>query len=346
MAQLANTFQSQASSAAGLVRSRVMRLARRPWHLAVPACIIFSLPAPSGIKALSGGLDSMSAQSATGDIERGRVLGPDETIAGRAVGERSVFLLTENRSLIEITWPGGRYTRLTVQGAGPDDEPWGLARLSSGELWTLLNRNTLGRLSPEGRVGRRLELDRPHVGLFALGRQLLYQAFDSRSGPTVEIGPPGNDSRRLLGDLRPRSVGFALPHALLAGLVMCGPAAHADVPCWFPGEIVLHLIDTLGGIRVAQLTHLQPGDTPSANLEEHPGPILDAYSSSQTIWILATQENSSRGADGWRVLKYDQEGRLLKSRPLGLPARLILSGTEHAIHLLMRSGLVEEINVD
>src|SRR5580765_4264166 len=119
----------------------------------------------------------------------GPVIGA-EVIAGRA-DAADVTLLAGGLDLVRVDLATRSFAR-THLALGPGDSCWGLARVSSGALWTMKGRRTLARLLADGTILDETPLPSPLFGIFAAGDRLVYQeATFTAPSPALMVGPPG-----------------------------------------------------------------------------------------------------------------------------------------------------------
>ncbi len=280
----------------------------------------------------------------------GPVVGND-TIVGRAYVEGRVLLLTDAPALITVDLNRQRAAQTPVSGRGAD-VLWGLARLDDGSLWTLAGQRALGRVEPDGRISERIDLSAPHVGVFSTGRELVYQVLDFQ--PPVDAlaaGPPGERSRRRWSVLQTRTYRLARASVAALNLISCGSTDTAEIPCWFPDEAAVTLIDSDGRSRHLALPEL-PVVAPEVLLtSDHPArPVRDVFvAASRDLWVLGSgTPGKPQGLGvpgGWLLARYDSSGRLVRRADLPAGARLILHASGDRCVLLAGDGHVVEVRL-
>jgi hypothetical protein len=278
------------------------------------------------------------------------VVAPEDLIVGRALDDDVVELLTESRRLIRIGLDDDEIAVVRLQ-VEDQDNIWGLARSRSGELWTLLNRQTLARISKQGVVERRIPLARSHIGLFSLNGSLVYQALPRPSQPLLSLGPPGDTGRAPITGFEARVRTANVPDMLIENLVMCGAGTAGVLPCWFPDDVVLHLIGLNASSQRLDLPALAWSGHPDS---QHPSvhgpedaaqPIWDAYIDKTSLWVLSGLDQLSIPArkGGLRLIRFGVAGDLIAEKPLATPARLILGTRGKQVWLLLTSGSLEKV---
>lgn len=277
------------------------------------------------------------------------VVAAGETIVGRAIDDERAFLLTDSAVLIEINPGLSRVKRHSIKGRQPSDRVWGLARLADGTLWTLLDRTTLGRLTGSGEVVRRLMLTEPHFGLFGLGMHLVYQTIPTTTRAIVLTkGPPGNLDRQPFGTLRLREFDGMRAEVWAANLVSCGATRSAILPCWFPDQPVVDLIDSNGVGRQLSLKNLRGSPLVSSTLASNrPQPLWDALVTGNEIWVVSSAATPPGSPDAgplrWRLFRYALDGRVLSQVRLASPPRVILGVSAGIGYLLTAHGRIERV---
>ena len=173
----------------------------------------------------------------------GSVLGGNAPIVGRAACG-STWLLDESRQLVEVLPASGRIASRAVQGFAPGAQPWGLACLSDGSLWTLESPRVLARLSAAASVAERVALGLPRVALFASGDRLIFQQMPLVArAPVLASGPPRQPFQvRPWAGLDGRAAA-SREDELKHNIVSCGLPAGAWLPCWFADESRISVSD-------------------------------------------------------------------------------------------------------
>jgi hypothetical protein len=261
-------------------------------------------------------------------------------IVGRAVCNDRVWLLTENRELVDIS--PRRLTAFTrpVRGFDRDDRPWGLACLSDGSLWTLASPRVLTEITSDSRTTGRTTLRDPAVALFGVGDRLLIQvAPPVVSAPLLASAPPRHPA-----ELRPWPglVGRApasRTDLFTDNLVTCGMATGRDVPCWFANDTLVTVSDGLRTRRVAFPFVEAAGIDRAA-------PIRDlAMVSAGRAWVLATSTKSVSGRRSGGRLFLSDGGREVARIDVAPEARMIVSADEATCLLLTVKGHLLEVGV-
>ncbi len=274
----------------------------------------------------------------------------DEIVVGRAVAGNTVWLATGRDAMVRIDLVRHRWSRVRLHPLLRNEHVWGLARTGSGEMWALIGRTTLARLDNDGIVGRRITLRKPHAGIFATKRDLVFQILSLPSHvPALEAGPPGGERRRVWSTMRTRAPSRAARVISALNLVSCGSTGGVVVPCWFPDQPALTLIDDSGSSRELFLEGLtglarqvQPGSG-SARPTIH-----DVFvSADDAVWVLGAGEapgvEIGARAGGWLLARYDLDGRLFRRMHLSEPVRLLLTAYGEACLALSWSGHVVEV---
>ena len=287
------------------------------------------------------------------DVVSGRLVPATDIIVGRTVADEHVFILTDMKLLVKIDPFSQTAERVQLSGVTIEENIWGLARLASGAMWTLIGTRALGEISPEGDVVRRIPLIEPQVGLFGWNNRLVYQAFDAGAGtPALTYGPPGAKSREPFGSLRLRHFAAARVESVARNLVLCGVGRGNELPCWFRNEATIDRIrldQPSSSLQLDTLIVSEP--TPAATpAEERPRLIWDAYTTeTNDLWILSTivtaLEPDLNAREARQLLHYSPEGDLIGEVLLPRPARAILAIREDTSYLLTREGQIAEVQV-
>jgi hypothetical protein len=276
----------------------------------------------------------------------GPVIGP-EVISGRVV-DRAILLLAGGFDLVSIDLAARRAERRPLTLA-PGEACWGLARLDNGELWTLKGRATLARVERSGRIAAEIPLAAPHFGVFAAGNRLAYQeAIFTAPGPALHTGTPDGTARAPWSALTTRPFArLARASATALNMVSCGSTASPEVPCWFPDEAAVSLIDAAGHTRRVALPGLTTVSPESLLTSDNPArPVRDAYvDRAGGLWVLSSGSLSAETSHigGWIIARYSRDGAALGLSRLSEPARLILAAETSRVTLLLSSGSVGEI---
>lgn len=283
------------------------------------------------------------------DVKFGPVV-DDEVIVGHVIAGPTAWLATDGDALVQIDFAAARYTRAALHPLQANEHVWGLARTSTGEVWTLIGRTTLAQINDDGEIVRRIALDEPHVGLFGGGRELVFQVMNLHPpAAALEAGPPGGAARHAWGGMRTRDLPFTRAAVAALNLVSCGATAGAVTPCWFPDQPALTLTDRSGASRVVPLDGL-PVVAPEVLLaSDNPRrPVRDALVTAENaVWVLGSGEppdgDPSTRPGGWLLAKYDLDGRLFRRVQLPEPARLLLGARDDTCLLLAWDGRVVEV---
>ena len=261
---------------------------------------------------------------------------PAAVIVGRAQCGQRTWLLTETPELVEVF--SGSITIHPVRGLAAGDDPWGLACLTSGALWTLAEPRALARLGPDGRVLERVALGLPRVALFGIGEALLFQQLPTVPGaPVLTTSPPTRplETRSWIG-LVSRG-GTSPEEELTRSFVNCGLGRGGLVPCWFADEPRITLSD---GAHAHLLTLSFP-----RSVDGH-YPIWDvALAGTGRAWVLLAELDTATGhRAGGRLSVVDERGVEQGHVDLRPAARLILSATPTECLLLNVGGTLTEVS--
>ena len=285
------------------------------------------------------------------EVKFGPVLG-NELIVGHAIAGRTAWLTMGGDAIIQVDLDSARFTRAALHPLHPDEHVWGLARTNAGEMWTLIGRTTLAQVEDDGAIVRRIALDEAHVGLFASGKELVFQIMNLHPpAAALEAGPPGGATRHSWSGMRIRDLPFTRGAVAALNLVSCGATAGAVMPCWFPDQPSLTLTDrsgasrdlTLDGLPVVAPELLLASDNPRR-------PIRDVLvTAGNAVWVLGSGEppggDGSARPGGWLLARYDLDGRLFRRVQLPEPARLILGVRDDTCLLLAWDGRVVEVRL-
>ena len=276
-----------------------------------------------------------------------------DIIVGRTVSDDHVFVLTDMQLLVKIDPFRQTAEQVQLGGVRIEENIWGLARLESGVMWTLIGTRILGEISSEGEVVQRIPLGEPQVGLFGWNNRLLYQAFDAPAGtPALAFGLPDTEHREPFGSLRLRHFDTARVESLALNLVLCGVGRGDELPCWFRNEATIDRVRLGKPSRPLRLDSLVTSEptwdaTPA---EQRPRPIWDAYiTETNDVWVLSTivaavpPEPNAREAR--RLLRYSPEGKLIGQVRLARPARMIMLVRGDTCYLLTREGQTLDVQV-
>jgi hypothetical protein len=280
----------------------------------------------------------------------GPILG-NEMIVGHLSEGDTAWLATGGDAILRVDLNSRRHARSGIESLGAGEHIWGLAKTSSGAgLWTLVSRNALAEVNEQGQIVRRYQLDEPHVGVFAWGRDLIFQTANLRAPAfALAAGAPGGVVRRTWGRMRTREMQFNRVASAALNLVSCGSSEGALMPCWFPDTATITLTDRSGSSRdlaLDGLAHVAPEILLASDNPQRP--IRDAIvTNTNAIWVLGSGEPPDRRmADrpgGSLLARYDVDGRLFRRVRLPEPARILLHATEDGCVLLAWDGRVVEV---
>lgn len=261
---------------------------------------------------------------------------PAAVIVGRAQCGQRTWLLTDTSELVEVS-PDG-VTVHPVRGLAGGDDPWGLACVTSGALWTIAAPRALARLGPDGRVLERVALRLPRVALFGVGDALLFEQLPTVPGaPVLTTSPPARplETRSWIGLVSRR--GASREEELMRSFVNCGLGRGGLVPCWFADEPRITLSD---GADARSLTISFP-----PSVDSH-YPIWDvALAGPDRAWVLLAALDAATGRRaGGRLSVVDDRGAEQEHLDLRPAARLILSATPARCLLLNVDGNLTEVS--
>ena len=271
-----------------------------------------------------------------------------EVIAGRVVDHEMLLVLAGGTDLVRIELGAHRADRRHLD-LDPGDSCWGLARLDAGPVWTLKGRHTLARIDRGGHVVDQIPLATPHFGLFAAGNRLVYQEANFTSpAPALLVGAPDGTRRSRWSDLTTRVfANLARASAAALNMVSCGTSVTGEVPCWFPDEAAVSLIDAAGQTRRVPLPGLTVVAPETLLTAENPArPVRDAYvDAAGDIWILSSGSPAAgvETIGGWILARYGHDGVAKGISRLSEPARLLLDVGTRRVTLLLSSGNVGEV---
>jgi hypothetical protein len=264
-----------------------------------------------------------------------------QVIVGRAHCAGATWLLTDGLELTRVSVDSLAASTSPLRGLRPGEKPWGLACLSNGELWTLATHDALARLTADGRVVERVRLDKPGLGIYGAGAQLLLQHLPAEVGkPLLSAGLPRNLSSFAHWPAPLSQHALSPEEQLRANLVSCGIGTSGFVPCWLVGRTRLVVGDgTPGHTTVRELRFVRAGTVDDSV------PIWDvALAGASRVWVLAS---ARAGPDGRRL-----GGRLTRSTRRGTDegfidlspsARLILWAVDDRCVLLSVTGQLLEV---
>lgn len=277
----------------------------------------------------------------------GPVIGP-EVIGGRADVASEVLLLAGGMGLVRIDLASRRAARASIQVA-PGEECWGLARLSSGDLFTLEGRRTLARLDPGGRILGRTPLPMAHFGVFAVADRLIYQRADfTAPGVALRAGSPDGVQTPWSAIATRAFPALARASAAALNMITCGATDGPERACWFPDEAAVALVAENGATRRRPLSGLETVSPEVLLTSDNPRrPIRDAYVDRRgDLWILSSgtpPDGQPAVAGGWILAKYGGDGLPKGHARLSEAVRLILRVEAARVLVLAASGRVAEV---
>jgi hypothetical protein len=272
-----------------------------------------------------------------------------EGIAGKADDHAGHVWLLAGNALVRVDLERRTETR-TPLDVTPAGQCWGLARLSDGSLWTLKGRHAVIQIGDDGHVLREIPLQNPHLGLYADGDRLLFQEADMSPPNTALLASrPGGAERVPWGAMKTRPFdGLSLGVVAALNLLSCGVTWQREIPCWFPDEPVLSLVDPAGGTRrleLAGIDRIAPEKLVASSAPARP--VRDVYLDADgTIWVLGSGAPPAQPTDlpgGWMLARYRLDGTSIDRHPLAEPVRLILRAGRGRALLLMGNGMVSEV---
>jgi hypothetical protein len=270
-----------------------------------------------------------------------------ELIVGRIAEKDDVWFATSLDTIVHVDLGRAAYERIPVRGREPGEHLWGLARYD-GRSWSLLGRHQLVEIAPDGQVAQRIPLASAHVGVFSGGSGLLYQVMDFKPpADALTMGPPGETNRRPWGNIKTRSMPLERGAVAALNLLSCGSSS--DVPCWFPDEAALTVLDEHGGSRRLELEGLPTVDREVLLASEAPRkPIRDAFvAPGGEIWVIGSGSLKSKQdpnrPGGWLLATYSARGEITRRLELPEPVRLILRADQQSCLVLTWNGFVVEV---
>lgn len=290
----------------------------------------------------------VSASPESVELQGQQIVLPGDTIVGRAYGSESTLLLTDEPALVAVDARSLRATRRVLVDVPDPERIWGLARLDDGTIWTLLDRTLLAQLTPEGRVARRIVLDETHLGLYGLGRELVYQLLPSPAQTSaLTVGPPGASERRPTGGLSLRAPDDRRAEVWARNLVYCGLSRRSALPCWFTDQAMMDLIETGGHNRQIRLPVLevQSPHRPSG-VTDPPQPIWDAILFRDEVLVLsrstppALQQTDS---PAWHLWRFGLDGRTRSHCRIDAAPRILLDADGAVCSFLTWEGFPQRV---
>ncbi len=264
---------------------------------------------------------------------------PSSLIIGRTVCSGATWLLMERLELVVVTHATRQVVTRAVKGLQAADRPWGLACLADGTLWTLATSRTLVRISAEGTIRERIDLQFPRLVIFGWRDRLLFVQLPVLvAKPLLSSSPP-----RVKTEPRPwpRFVGRATETRqdfLARNLVNCGIGNGINLPCWFADERRAIVSDGSTSSAISFAALYAPDVDASA-------PIWDlAIGATDSFWLLpSTTGAAGEHTAGARLFKTDVRGVERASIALTPRARMILAANDVTCLLLTVDGRLMEV---
>jgi hypothetical protein len=253
-----------------------------------------------------------------------------DLIVGRAVCKGVTWILTEGLRLVSVPHDMHVSAAHTVHPMRPGDQPWGLACLADGTLWTLTSAREVARLDPEGLVTERVDLGLPRIALFGAGDRLLFQQLPIvPSAPLLASGLPRSPLEASSWPGLSARDASSRESLLTRNLVNCGIPFRQAIPCWFADETRIVVTDGLSHRTI------EPPMLVAAAVDQET-PIWDAaLAAPHEVWLLlATVRTSESRKAGRRVMWWDNERKEQRVLDLAAPARLILGADQSGCLLL------------
>lgn len=258
-------------------------------------------------------------------------------IVGRAACGHDIWLLNETPELIKVSLSPPHVTAVRLHRLELEDEPWGLACLTDGTLWTLVSPRTLGRVQPDGTIVERVRFRLPRIALFGWGERILFEQMPTVAGAPILVS--GVPRAPLEAKPWPGLKGRADPKPevrLTRNLLACGLGLGASLPCWFPDESEITVSDG-ASVRRIPIPSARARDTDPRT------PIWDvALVPPAGLWALTTVRGT-KPATGARLVRADWRGVESRRVEGGWTARLILAASPRACWLLTGTGELMEI---
>jgi hypothetical protein len=250
-------------------------------------------------------------------------------------------LLTDAPALVEVRLADRSVVRKNVRGIARDEHPWGLACVGVGELWTLVDYRTLARLSASAEVTLRTKLQQPRLNVFGVGDKLLLQRQPGAAGSPLLTAARAVDVNRAEpwpGPVAARQSSSKLD--VPSGLVACGLAYEALLPCWIANQTRIIVSD---GTR-ARTSSVQPRFMTSMAVDPNV-PLWDvAVAPSSTLWILTSAVASEEGRRvGARLTRSNFRGEEVGAVDLMPRARVIVSAADQRAVVLTTAGTLVEV---
>jgi hypothetical protein len=280
----------------------------------------------------------------------------NEGIIGKADDHAGHVWLLAGNALVRVDLKNRTQTRTPLEIV-PAGQCWGLARLADGSLWTLRGRHAVDQIGEGGEVLREIPLQSPHLGLFAVGDRLLFQEADiSPPNPAFFAARPGNADRVVWGEMKTRTFdGFSLGVVAALNLVSCGVSWQPEIPCWFPDEPVVSLVDPSGRTRrleLAGLGRIAPEKLVASSAPARP--VRDVYLAADgLLWVLGSGTPPAKPSNlpgkpsslpgGWVLARYRLDGTPIDRHSFREPVRLILWAGGGRALVLLGNGMVSEV---
>jgi hypothetical protein len=261
-----------------------------------------------------------------------------ETIAGRALVDGRVVLLTTAPALITVDLDARTLARTPIPRHASAPALWGLGE-AGGALYTIAGFSDLMRVDAGGHVRHAARFNRPMGNLLDTPDGMAAQAAVDSAG-TALVWDTDTSARLSAMGGRLRDP-LALSRAEESALHLLSCSTPPDVLCWLPGSNELL---TIAGNQVSAMARL---DTVSpiapARLIEQPTlrTIQDAISTSPDTLIVLFR----RPDEGARLVvgEFDAAGRQRRTLTPAEPLRLLLGVREGRVVALAASGRLTEV---
>jgi hypothetical protein len=261
-------------------------------------------------------------------------------IVGRASCGNDAYLLTRAGEFIHVS--DGRTPSLemhVVRELATKPDLWGLACLSDGSVWTLETGHSLARLTRDGHVSLRLDLQLPWIAVFGAGERLLFQALPVVvNKPVLSTALPASlDAVRSWPGLDGRAGQGSTP-SVTRNLLRCGIPASGWHPCWFVDDRAIAISDGV----TTRVVAVPEGERASLDGEM---PVWDVGIGSESrLWILASSPPfNGRRRLANKLLLVQRDGRVARVQ-LPRAARLLLFAAAARCLLLLESGELAEVS--
>ena len=270
---------------------------------------------------------------------------PGDIIVGRSRCRDETWLLTSGPDLITVSTGRATVTAHRVSGLAREDNPWGLACLQDGTVWTLATPWTLVRLDGgDARALERIALTLPRVALFAAADRLLFQQtpFVAATAALVTSPPREPAAVRNWPGLVQRQRAWYGPDmarkAVARNLVNCGIGNGDEVPCWFVDDARVVISNGRSARTIDAKPPLGWGRIAAS--------LHDAALSAHVLWFALSGEDPNNGrVAGGTLVFVDQSSSERQSLDLRPAARLLLASTDTTCTLLTVDGTLMEVSL-